>query len=252
MFRRLFIAGNWKMHGTFKKVTKLLEDLKYGCGRVETAELAVFPPYLFIPQCKRVLVQTQIVWGAQNVSEYEDGAYTGEVSATMLRDFSCRYVIVGHSERRRLYKEKNKSVIQKIQKSVENGIFPVLCIGETKEQRAEGKTLEVIREQLAIVLRMHENSIPLYGIIIAYEPIWAVGTGESATPVQVETIHTFIREQLKLCDIVLAESTRILYGGSVQSSNAKDFFQMSNVDGVLVGKASLQAEQFLQIGEQCN
>ncbi|AJC50266.1 triosephosphate isomerase [Coxiella endosymbiont of Amblyomma americanum] len=250
--RRPLIAGNWKMYGTSKTVSELLEGLRRGCNRITTAELAVFPPYVFIPQCKNVLMKTQISWGAQDISQYEDGAYTGEVSGKMLRDFFCRYVIVGHSERRKLCNEKNETVAKKVRKSLESGISPILCVGETEEQYKKKNTTEAIHKQLAVVLRMHNNQISLNGIVIAYEPVWAIGTGKILPPIQVEKIHAAIRKQLMQYDIMLARSTRILYGGSVKPENAKDLFKVSNVDGALVGSASLLAEQFLRIGEQCN
>lgn len=255
MGRRPFVAGNWKMHGTSKTIARLLEGLRRGCDRAETAELVVFPPYIFIPQCKEVLLRTQISWGAQDVSEHKIGAYTSEISARMLRDFLCRYVIVGHSERRwKLNDETNESVARKVRRALENGIRPILCIGESKAQHEAGETFEIVQEQLAVVLRMHDNraAVSLSGMVIAYEPIWAVGTGKNASPIQAETVHAAIRKQLRQHDVTLAEDTRIVYGGSVKPENARALFTMANIDGALVGKASLKAEQFLQIGEQCN
>ena len=252
MVRRPLVAGNWKMHGTPETVAGLLDGLKHGCERVETAELVVFPPYIFIPQCKEALLQTQISWGAQDVSEHEAGNYTSEISATMLRDFLCRYVIVGHSERWKLHGETNESVARKVKRALENGIRPILCIGETEVQREAGKTFEIVQEQLAVVLRMHDNQVSLSDMVIAYEPVWAIGTSKNASPIQVEEVHATIREKLRQHDTMLAGSTRILYGGSVKPENAKALLAMANIDGVLVGGASLQAEQFLKIGEQCN
>ncbi|MFW0089357.1 MAG: triose-phosphate isomerase [Coxiella endosymbiont of Haemaphysalis qinghaiensis] len=252
MGRRPFVAGNWKMHGTSETIAKLLEGLKRGCERVEIAELVVFPPYIFIPQCKEVLLRTQISWGAQDVSEHKDGAYTSEISATMLRDFLCRYVILGHSERWKFHDETNESVARKVKRALESGIRPILCLGETEAQREAGETFEIVREQLAVVLRIHDNRTALSGMVIAYEPIWAIGTGKNASPLQVEAVHAAIREQLRQYDTTLAEDTRIVYGGSVKPENAKALFAMVNIDGALVGEASLKAEQFLKIGEQCN
>ncbi|AKQ33322.1 triose-phosphate isomerase [Candidatus Coxiella mudrowiae] len=252
MGRRPLVAGNWKMHGTLQSIAGLLEGLKHGCERIETAELLVIPPYIFIPQCKEALLRTQISWGAQDVSEYEVGPYTGEISATMLRDFLCHYVIIGHSERRKLHGETNESVARKVKRALENGIRPIICVGETEAQREAGKTLEIVQEQLAVVLRMHDNRASLSDIVIAYEPVWAIGTGKNASPVQSEEVHAAIREQLRHYDATIAENTRILYGGSVKPENARALFTMANIDGALVGGASLKAEHFLKIGEQCN
>lgn len=252
MGRRQLVAGNWKMNGNSKTVARLLEGLKRGCERVETAELVVFPPYIFIPQCKEALLQTQISWGAQNVSEHRVGAYTSEISARMLRDFLCRYVIVGHSERWKLNDETNESVARKVRRALENGIRPILCIGETKDQHEAGETFAIVQEQLAVILRMHDNRASLSGMVIAYEPIWAVGTGKNASPIQAEAVHAAIREQLRQHDVMLAEDTRIVYGGSVRPENARALFTMANIDGALVGEASLKAEQFLKIGQECN
>lgn len=252
MQRRPLVAGNWKMHGTRESVAALLEALKHGCERLETTELAVFPPFVFIQQCEQALMRTQISWGAQDISEHEAGAYTGEVSAAMLRDFHCRYVIVGHSERRQRHGETNESVAVKVKVALEAGIRPIVCVGETEAQRDAGQTLDKVKEQLAVVLRMNDNLASLRDIVIAYEPIWAIGTGKNATPEQAEEVHAAIRAQLKEQEVSLAESTRILYGGSVKPDNARALFAMPNIDGALVGGASLQAEQFLEIGQQCN
>ncbi|MFV9992476.1 MAG: triose-phosphate isomerase [Coxiella endosymbiont of Dermacentor nuttalli] len=252
MNRRPLVAGNWKMNGSTKTVARLLEELKNGCERVETAKLVIFPPYIFIPQCKEALLRTQISWGAQDVSEHEVGSYTSEISGAMLRDFSCHYVIVGHSERRKLHGETDESVARKVKKALEHGIRPILCVGETKTQYAADKTLKIVQEQLAVILSMHDNQMSLDNIIIAYEPIWAIGTGKSAAPIQIEKIHSAIREQLWQYDATLAKNTQILYGGSVKPENAKALFEMENIDGALVGGASLEVEQFLKIGEQCN
>lgn len=252
MNRRPLVAGNWKMNGSTETVAQLLEGLKNGCERIETAKLVIFPPYVFIPQCKEALLRTQISWGAQDISEHEVGSYTSEVSGSMLRDFSCRYVIVGHSERRKLHGETNESVARKVKRALENGMCPILCVGETKAQYATEKTLKIVQKQLAVILSMHDNQTSLGNIVIAYEPIWAIGTGKSAAPIQVEKVHFAIREQLQKYDATLAKNTRILYGGSVKPENARALFAMENIDGALVGGASLEVEQFLKIGEQCN
>ncbi len=252
--RRPLIAGNWKMNGTRQSVTALLEALKHGCELLEVPELAVFPPFVFIELCERLLGRTQIAWGAQNVSDKSDGAYTGEISAKMLADFDCRYVIVGHSERRQLYGESNELVAVKFRAAIAAGIVPILCVGETLAQRESGKTLDVVTEQLAAVFKMNDNlGSPEAEFVVAYEPVWAIGTGKNASPEQAQAVHAAIRERLKKSiDPGVANRTRILYGGSVKPDNAKGLFEMPDIDGALVGGASLQAEHFLEIGKLCN
>ncbi|WP_423062761.1 triose-phosphate isomerase [Candidiatus Paracoxiella cheracis] len=250
--RRPFVAGNWKMNGSKESTALLLNELVQGCERVELAELAVFPPFVFLGQCEQVLMRTQISWGAQNVSNEPDGAFTGEISASMLHDFNCRYVIVGHSERRTLYDETNELVAAKFKAALDAEIRPVLCVGETEKQRDAEQTLSVVSEQLAAVLHLHDNLSAFADAVIAYEPVWAIGTGKHATPEQAQEVHAAIREQLRQRDENLADSVRILYGGSVKPDNAEALFAMPDIDGALVGGASLHAEQFLEIGKLCN
>lgn len=250
--RRRLVAGNWKMNGSKQSVALLLDGLVQGCERVEQAELAVFPPYVFLAQCAQALLRTQISWGAQNVSAQVDGAFTGEISAAMLRDFNCRYVIVGHSERRTLYGESNALVAAKFKVALAAGIRPILCVGETKQQRDEQQTLAVVAEQLAAVLHLHDNLSALADAVIAYEPVWAIGTGQHATSAQAQEVHAAIRAQLRQHDNQLANTVRILYGGSVKPDNAGALFAMPDIDGALIGGASLHTEKFLEIGKLCN
>lgn len=252
MNRRPLVAGNWKMHGTRKSVTALLEALKRGFKDIETVELAVFPPFIFIAHCEATLMRTQISWGAQDVSEHETGCYTGEISASMLKNFHCYYVIVGHSERRQFHGETSEKVAAKVRAALKHGIRPIICVGETENERKAGQTLKVVQEQLAVVLRMNDNLNLLKEMVIAYEPVWAIGTGKNATPDQAQEVHAAIRAKLHAYEITLAETIRILYGGSVKLDNAGALFAMPDIDGALVGRASLEAEQFLQIGQQCN
>lgn len=252
MKRRPLVAGNWKMYGTRKSVTALLEALKHGFKGLETVELTVLPPFIFIAYCEATLMRTKISWGAQDVSEHETGAYTGEISASMLKNFHCCYVIVGHSERRQSHGETSEKVAAKVRVAVKHGIRPIICVGETENERKAGQTLKVVQEQLAVVLHMNNNLSLLKEMVIAYEPVWAIGAGKSATPNQVQEVHAAIRAALYRYEVTLAETARILYGGSVKPDNASALFAMPDVDGVLVGGASLEAEQFLQIGQQCN
>lgn len=251
MPRRALVVGNWKMHGSRESVASLLEALKHGCEIIEIAELAVLPPFIFIEQCERALMRTQIAWGAQDVNDQFEGAYTGEISAKMLRDFHCHYVLVGHSERRHLYGEGNELVAKKFQAAMKTGISPILCVGETEAQRASDQTFKVIQEQLAAVLSLDDNLAALEKAVVAYEPVWAIGTGNNATPEQAQDVHRMIREYLQGKDPRLADLVRIIYGGSVKPDNAGELLSMPDIDGALVGGASLNAEQFLEIGKRC-
>ncbi len=250
--RRPLVAGNWKMNGSRESVKDLLNALKQGCERVEDAELAVFPPYVFLPQCEQELLRTQIAFGAQNLSDKDSGAFTGEVSAQMLLDFHCTYVIIGHSERRQLFGETNACIASKVSKALACGLKPILCVGETEQEREQEQTLKVVEQQLVSVLDLPELAEDLSPLVIAYEPVWAIGTGKVATPEQAQDVHAFIRAQLRGKSAALAESVRILYGGSVKPGNAEQIFAMPDIDGALVGGASLDADQFLEIGMICN
>lgn len=251
--RRPVVAGNWKMHGSTEFVVQLLDSLIQHQQDVVNAELIVFPPYVYLPQVAQALSSSAIAWGAQNVSHAAQGAFTGEVSVSMLRDFACSHVIVGHSERRHLYAETNDIVAQKFAAVIAAQMAPILCVGETLEQREQGDTLNVIKEQIQAVLAL---DLPLPQLtkymFIAYEPVWAIGTGKTATPQQAQEVHEYIRSLLAQVSAELADQVRILYGGSVKPDNAKALFAMADIDGGLVGGASLDAEQFIEIGKQCN
>ena len=237
--RRPLVAGNWKMNGGREAIDLLLDGLS---GISTTAEVAVFPPYVYLPQVVSTLCGSGIDVGAQNVSEYQAGAYTGEVAADMLSDIGCRYVLVGHSERRSLFGEKDRQVAEKFVASQRSGLIPVLCVGETLEQRASGKTLAVIAAQLDAVLERAGLESVCNGVI-AYEPVWAIGTGKTATAEQAQEIHREIRQQLGEPGM----KTRILYGGSVKAANAAELFAQQDVDGALIGGASLDSDEFREI-----
>lgn len=238
--RQKLIAGNWKMHGSKTFASALMQAIDAASFPLE---LAVFPPFVYLPQCQSF----QFSFGAQNCAAFSDGAFTGEVSAAMLKDMGCRYVIIGHSERRQLFHESNEITLDKCIQAVTAGLLPILCVGETLAQREANQTLTVVKEQLAVVGRLKDNCSQFSEIVIAYEPVWAIGTGRSASPEDAETVHTFIRDQLSQLDADLAKKTRILYGGSVKPDNARALFKMPNVDGALVGGAALVAEDFLAI-----
>ena len=244
--RSRLVAGNWKMHGSLAANRRLLEALQQGLHGIGGAQCAVCVPYPYLAQAESALSGTSIAWGAQNVSEWAQGAYTGEVSGAMLRDFGCRYVLVGHSERRALYGETDKQVAAKFQAAQGAGLIPILCVGETLQERESGVTEIVVGRQLAAVL--DSNGVgALANAVVAYEPVWAIGTGRTATPQQAQTVHAFIRGVVGRQDAKLAGELIILYGGSVKGANAKDLFAMADIDGGLIGGASLIAEEFIAI-----
>jgi triosephosphate isomerase (TIM) len=250
--RKSLIAGNWKMQGSRQSVSALIEGIKTASiddNKVDfhKVEVAVFPPSIFIDQVARELAGTQIRWGAQNMSQEAAGAFTGEISADMLFDFGCYYVLVGHSERRSLYGENDEIVAKKVLAAHLAGLHPIFCVGETQAERDSGHTNDVIFRQLAAVLHMKEGIAALQDAVIAYEPVWAIGTGRTATPEQAQDVHAMIREKVARRDPELAEKIRILYGGSVKASNAANLFVMPDIDGALVGGASLDASEFITI-----
>jgi len=249
--RRYVIAGNWKMNGSKAGVKELLDGIKTDAQHLNNVEWIVFPPYPFLDQTENLLTNTNITWGAQNLSDKSDGAYTGEVSSAMLKDFGCNYVLVGHSERRSLYGEDDELVAAKFVAASDAGLIPVLCIGETLEERKIGMTQEIVTKQLNAVLDLDNGIERLAKAIIAYEPVWAIGTGVTATPEQAQEVHCEIRAQIAKRNTAIAAQIRILYGGSVKPENAKALFAMADIDGGLIGGASLKATDFLEIGKTC-
>ena len=232
--RARLVAGNWKMNGSLRANAALLDAIKSGIKRGDN--VAVCAPYPYLGQVSESLSGSAIAWGAQNVSEHDSGAYTGEVSGAMLKEFGCRYAIVGHSERRQLYGESDARVAAKFAAARSAGITPILCVGETLEEREAGRTEEVVARQLGAVLRSNDFG----SAVLAYEPVWAIGTGRNATPEQAQALHAFLRARL-------SPGVRILYGGSVKAANAAAIFAMPDVDGGLIGGASLVAKEFLEI-----
>ncbi|MBI4124242.1 MAG: triose-phosphate isomerase [Betaproteobacteria bacterium] len=236
MTRTRLVAGNWKMHGNRAANAALLDAIVRGQAGAEGAECVVCVPFPYIAQVAERLRGTAVAWGAQNVSEHAQGAYTGEVSAAMLADFGCKYVIVGHSERRQLFGESDEQVAAKFAAARGGGLTPILCVGETLDEREAGRTEEVVARQLDAVLKNQLFS----EAVLAYEPVWAIGTGRNATPEQAQAVHAFLRKRL-------AAGTRILYGGSVKPANAAGLFAMPDIDGGLIGGASLVAADFIAI-----
>jgi triosephosphate isomerase len=250
--RRPLVAGNWKMNGSCASIDVLLEALIGLAPSVTGPELLVLPPYPYFQKVREKLAPTSIALGAQNVSEHDDGAFTGEISAEMLKDCGCHYVLVGHSERRTLFGESSETVAKKFWKAISAGLKPILCVGETLAQRESGKTSEIVQEQLAAVLKLKDNLATLSNAVIAYEPVWAIGTGLTATPEEAQTVHALIRQTLANHDPALAKGMRIMYGGSVKPENAASLLAMKDIDGALIGGASLNATQFIEIAKSCN
>lgn len=240
------VIGNWKMHGGLQANEVLINKLLRGEQGFPSVEVALCVPYVYLQQIQSLLAGTRFMWGAQNVSEYDVGAYTGEVCALMLSDFLCRYVILGHSERRTLMQESSLSIAKKFELVLSAGMVPVLCLGETLFEREAGRTFDILAIQLASVIdRLGYESFA--DTVVAYEPVWAIGTGLSASAIQVQEVHAFIRKQFEPGGRELASSVRILYGGSVKPLNAHGLFAQPDVDGGLIGGASLVAEDFMAI-----
>ena len=251
--RKSLVIANWKMNGTADSAAALLDVMKQAKVDAGPIEVVVLAPYLFLPMVRQMLMNSSIKYGAQNVSQYKNGAYTGEISAAMLREFSCDYVCVGHSERRVLFDETNELVAEKWVSAQLQGLTPILCVGETLAQRKSGDAKNIIKNQLHAVLK-HGRFTEFcdQGFIIAYEPVWAIGTGLTPTPEDAQAIHVWIREQLAAQTNTLAEITPIIYGGSVNPENAEQLFDMSDIDGSLVGGASLDADKFIKVIQLCN
>ena len=246
--RRILVAGNWKLNGSNASNAELLDGIVSGASANDTVDLLVCPPYPYLASAVQKLAGTGIAVGGQNVSQQSSGAYTGEVSASMLADCGCSHVLVGHSERRSLYGESSELVAEKYQAAQEQQLIPVLCVGETLEERESGSTEAVVSEQLDAVITLCGVE-SLGAAIVAYEPVWAIGTGMTATPEQAQDVHRFIRERIANLNAAIAGELRILYGGSVKGSNAAGLFAMADIDGGLIGGASLKADDFLAIAD---
>ncbi|KZZ49008.1 MAG: triose-phosphate isomerase [Saccharospirillaceae bacterium] len=242
--RRLLVAGNWKMNASVEMTESLLSAIT--AAEIDNCDVAVFPPFPYLALAKEKLSASSIVVGGQNCSIADSGAYTGEVSVSMLQDIGCGMVLVGHSERRSLYHETDAVVLAKTEKVLAQGMIAVVCVGETLEQRQSGNAELIVRQQLSALL--HQLSEQQWSqVVVAYEPVWAIGTGETASPEQAQQMHAFIRSLLASVSVGVAEQTKILYGGSVKAANAAELFTQVDIDGGLVGGASLTAEEFLGI-----
>ena len=243
--RRTIVAGNWKMNASKESVNQLILGILSGMGEV-SSEVVVCAPFPYLSQVENLIADSEVKLGAQNLNTNSSGAFTGEVSANMIKDFGANHVIVGHSERRSLYGETNALVAEKVKAALENDLTPLLCVGESLEQREAGKTDTVVAEQINTVIELVGISA-FRNIIIAYEPVWAIGTGKTASPEQAQAIHLFIRGLLGESNVSIAQSTPILYGGSMNAGNANELISCADIDGGLIGGAALKAEDFLQI-----
>jgi triosephosphate isomerase len=246
--RRGMVVGNWKMNGSLAAIDMLLRDLRAAMADFDSADVAVCPPFAYLPQVAELLQGSNISYGAQNVALEASGAFTGEVAAAMLKDVGCRYVIVGHSERRALYGETSAIVAQKFIQAQGEGLIPIVCVGETLAQREAGQTLAVVSEQLQCVIDAAGIGAFEHAAL-AYEPVWAIGTGKTASPAQAQEVHAHLREVVASNSAEVAQQLRILYGGSVRADNAAELFAEADLDGALVGGASLVAQDFAVISK---
>jgi triosephosphate isomerase len=243
--RQPLIMGNWKMNGSREEGVQLAKALADGL-HAESQEVAVCVPFVYLSDIRDVLASSPIALGAQNVADQASGAYTGEISAAMLADCACKYALVGHSERRSYYGDTNQTVASRFCQAQAQNIVPVLCVGETLEEREQNRTFQVVDEQLDVVIEA--AGIEAFAkAVIAYEPVWAIGTGKTASDEQAQEVHQYIRQRIAERNPAIAEKVQILYGGSVKPDNAKALFAMPDIDGGLVGGASLDAKGFLQI-----
>ena len=234
------------MNGSQAESAKLLTGLKTGLGTFSKAQMVICPPFILVPLAAKELAGTTIAWGGQNLETHKSGAYTGEVSGPMLKDFGCAYVIIGHSERRSLFGETDALVAEKFKAAQDAGLIPILCVGETLAEREANQTETVVARQLDAVVTA-VGIAALANSVIAYEPVWAIGTGKTATPQQAQDVHKFIRARLAAKDAKVADGMRILYGGSMKAANAKELIGQPDIDGGLIGGASLVADEFLAI-----
>ncbi len=245
--RRVIIAGNWKMYKTIPEAIELVNGLKRELADIENTDIVVIPPYTALSEISDMIVGSNIELGAQDVYWENEGAFTGEVSPTMLKDVGVKYVVIGHSERRTYFHETNETVNKKVRSALNAGLIPIMCIGERLEERENNLTFKVVKDHVEGGLK-NLSKDDVLKVIIAYEPVWAIGTGKNAAPAQAEEVHKYIRGLLaKMYDGEVVETLRIQYGGSVKPDNIKDLINQEDIDGALVGGASLKIEQFVPI-----
>jgi triosephosphate isomerase len=247
MQRRRLVAGNWKMNGSLEAARELVSGIINGMMNTGSGcEVVVFPPFPYLGLIQDLAKGSDLGWGGQNLSDQVSGAYTGEIAAEMLLEFGCRYVLTGHSERRSYFGDSDQWVAAKVARAQQASLVPVLCVGETLEQREAGETEAIVAAQIDAVLE--RVGIAGFGqLVVAYEPVWAIGTGRTASPQQAQDVHAFIRSKLGALNGTIADQIRILYGGSVKGANAAELFGMQDIDGGLIGGASLTHGEFLKI-----
>lgn len=247
--RTKLVIGNWKLNGNFEFNEQLIGALSRGLAQKgihqEQRIIGICPPAIYLHQCSGLLADSQIMLGAQDLSEESSGAFTGDVSGIMLKELGCKYVLVGHSERRARYAESSQTVAKKARVAIDAGLIPVVCLGESLTEREQGLTETVVGEQLQAVIDLLQDDMSR--VVLAYEPVWAIGTGKTASPEQAQDVHRFIRFKLAKLDEVIASKVQILYGGSVKADNSAELFAMPDIDGGLIGGASLNAQEFLAI-----
>lgn len=248
--QRKLIVGNWKMNGSLAMNAELLIGIRDGLAGID-CDLAICVPFPYLSQCQSAMRGTDVALGAQDVSAHAVGAYTGQVSTRMLLDFGCKYVIVGHSERREYCNESDELVANKVQRALAGGLTPIVCVGESLYDKEEGRTAEVVGRQINAVLSVLEER-EVCDIVVAYEPVWAIGTGITPSPEAVEDVHAMLREQMIRKNPDAIECVRILYGGSMKPGNAEELLQKPDIDGGLIGGASLKASDFLAIARQAS
>ncbi len=244
--RGRLVAGNWKSNGNLAANQRLLDHVRAAAPGLRGVECAVCVPYPYLFQTQQLLAGAAVTWGGQDVSQYGAGAFTGAVTAAMLLEFGCRYVIVGHSERRSVFGESDAVVAAKFDAAIKAGLTPILCVGETLQEREAGVTEKVVARQLDAVIGS-SGVAALAKAVVAYEPVWAIGSGKTATPEQAQAVHAYIRRRIAASDAGVAAELRILYGGSVKAANAAQLFAMGDIDGGLIGGASLVADEFIAI-----
>jgi len=245
--RKIIIAGNWKMNSTISQTLELANGLKRNLYDVDTAEIVICPPFTALADASEIISESNIKLGAQNMHWEEKGAYTGEISPEMLKDLGCKYVILGHSERRQYFSETNEIVNKKLKAALKIGLSPIVCVGEKLEEKKSNKTFDIVKDHVTNSLKELSKE-DLQKVVVAYEPVWAIGTGLTATPQQAQEVHSFIRKLLtEMSNQQTAQDITIQYGGSVKPDNINDLIKEKDIDGALVGGASLKVESFIQI-----
>lgn len=249
--RQPLVAGNWKMNGNTESIKELVSGIVAGMSDVKTAEVVVSPSFVYLAQVVSQLGDCGVSVASQDMNDQESGAHTGEIAGSMLTDIGCKYAIIGHSERRSIYGEDDAFTASKFMAAQKQGLIPILCVGESLEQRESGATEQVVAEQLDAVINA-AGVAALANAVVAYEPVWAIGTGKTATPDQAQAVHAFIRNKIAGLDAEVAAGLRILYGGSMNAANAAELLSMTDIDGGLIGGASLKADSFLTICRAAN